>query len=57
MPDCSDNCGCKVKIERNEDEVSWMKKLMIGNLVTAIVILVGVVFQLVIWLAKTPNLP
>lgn len=61
MPECSDNCGCKVKIERNEtdlkcvkDEVGWMKKLLIGNLVTAIVVLVIVVVNLLVRLAESP---
>jgi len=62
--DCPDNCGCKVRLDHIEiglkcakKEIGWMRKLLIGNLVTGIVILLGVVFQLVVWLARTGQSP
>ena len=61
MPaECMDNCGCKVRIEHCEtnikcvkDDVNWMKKLMIGNLITAVIILAGVAINIFLWAVKS----
>lgn len=61
---CSSNCGCKVRIEHVEacaeklkKEISDVKKLMMGNLITGVLVLIGVVANLLYFYLRAAPLP